>query len=121
MDKIRTFGSTNGLEKAGSVAHNMGLKAALGAWLSSDLNANDQQISNLINASKAGQVDLAIVGSEVLLRGDLSESQLIGYINHVKQEVPGIPVTTADVYGEIISHSSVISAIDVVLVNYYPY
>ncbi len=118
---IRTFGSTNGLEKAGSIAHNMGLKAAIGAWLSKDLTANEREISNLINASKAGQVDLAIVGSEVLLRGDLSESQLIGYINIVKQKAPGVQVTTADTYGEILSHPAVVSAVDIVFVNYYPY
>jgi exo-beta-1,3-glucanase (GH17 family) len=118
---IRTFSSTNGLEKAGRVAHEKGLKVAASAWLSSDLAANNQEISNLINASKDGDVDLAIVGSEVLLRGDLSESQLIGYINRVKGEVPEIQVTTADVYGEILSHPAVVSAVDVVLVNYYPY
>ncbi|MGR3309591.1 MAG: glycosyl hydrolase family 17 protein [Candidatus Brocadiales bacterium] len=118
---IRTFGSSSGLEKAGVVAHDMGLKAAIGAWLSSNLSANDREISNLITAAKAGQVDMAIVGSEVMLRGDLSEAQLIGYINQVKAEVPSIPVTTADVYGEILSHPAVVSAVDVVLVNYYPY
>lgn len=118
---IRTFGSSSGLEKAGLIAHDMGLKAALGAWLSRDLAANEREISNLIRVARAGEVDMAIVGSEVLLRGDLSEDQLIGYINRVKQEVPGIPVTTADVYDQILSHPAVVSAVDVVLVNYYPY
>jgi exo-beta-1,3-glucanase (GH17 family) len=118
---IRTFSSTHGLEKTGPIAHEMGLKAAIGAWLGKDLSTNELEISNLIEAAKAGDVDLAIVGSEVLLRGDLSESQLIGYINRVKNEVPGIQVTTADTYGEILSHPSVISAVDSVFVNYYPY
>ena len=47
---------------------------------------------------------MLIVGSEVLLRSDLTESQLIGYINQVKQAVPDVPVATADVYGELIAH-----------------
>lgn len=118
---IRTFGSSSGLEKSGLFAHEMNLKAAIGAWLSRDLSANEREITNLISAAKAGQVDIAIVGSEVLLRNDLTEGQLIGYINRVKQEAPGIPVTTADVYGEILSHPAVVAVCDVILVNYYPY
>ncbi|GAI23872.1 unnamed protein product, partial [marine sediment metagenome] len=65
---IRTFGSSSGLEKSGLFAHEMNLKAAIGAWLSRDLSANEREITNLISAAKAGQVDIAIVGSEVLLR-----------------------------------------------------
>ncbi len=118
---IRTFGSTHGLENASKIAHEMGLKAAVGAWLSKDLSDNELEISNLISAAKAGHVDLAIVGSEVLLRGDLSESQLVGYINRVKREAPGVQVTTADAYGVMLLHPSVVSAVDIVFVNYYPY
>lgn len=118
---VRTFGCSNGLEKAGLIAHELGLKIAMGAWLSNDLSANDQQISCLINAVTAGDIDLAIVGSEVLRRGDLTENQLIDYINQVKQVVSGISVSTADTYGILLSHPNVISAVDKVVVNYYPY
>ncbi len=118
---IRTFGSTGGLEKSGHIAHSLGLKAALGTWISSDLNANERELTNMIASAKAGDADLLIVGSEALLRGDISESALINYMNRVKQAVPGIPVGYADVYGEILSHPAVIDACDVVLVNYYPY
>lgn len=118
---IRTFGCTNGLEKAGSVAHSLNLKAAIGAWLSADLAANEREISNLIAAAKSGFVDIAIVGSEVLLRGDLTESQLTAYMRRVKTEVPAIPVTTADVYGELLAHPALVPEVDVVFANYYPY
>lgn len=118
---IRTFGSSNGLEKSGSIAHNLDLKAALGAWISSDLTANEQEIENLIAAAKAGEADMLIVGSEVMLRGDLSEDELINYINRVKQEVPELSVSYADVYGVLLCHPNIIDAIDIVLVNYYPY
>lgn len=117
---IRTFGSTNGLEVTGRVAHEFGLKIAAGAWLARDLTANEEQISSLIAMAQAGDVDILIVGNEVLLRNDLTEQQLIEYINRVKQAVPGIPVTTADVYGELLQHSSVMSACDIVVANIYP-
>lgn len=118
---VRTFGSTNGLEKSGAIAHTLGLKAALGAWISTDLVANEREIENLIAAAKAGEADMLIVGSEVLLRGDLSEAAIIDYINRVKQAVPELPVSYADVYGILLSHPNIIDAVDLVLVNYYPY
>jgi exo-beta-1,3-glucanase (GH17 family) len=119
---VRSFGCSGGLEKTGLVAHGLGLKAAAGAWLSRDSAANDREVANLISEARAGHVDIAIVGSEVLLRGDLTEAQLIGYMNQVRQQIPaGIPVTTAEVYGKLLEHPSVIDNSDVVLANYYPY
>jgi exo-beta-1,3-glucanase (GH17 family) len=118
---VRTFGCTSGLEVAGRVAHELGLKIAVGAWLGTDSAANENEISSLINIGKAGQADMLIVGSEVLLRGDLTEAQLIGYINRVRDAVSGIPVATADVYNELLAHPNVMAAGDVVLPNYYPY
>ena len=85
---IRTFGCGEDLEEAGMFAHNMGLKAAVGAWLGREPAAeqeNQNQIHCLKEQAKQGHVDIAIVGSEVLLRGDLSEDQLISDINEVKQ------------------------------------
>jgi len=118
---IRTFGSTNGLERSGAVAHSLGLKAAIGAWLSRDLAANELEISNVIASARAKEADLLIVGSEVLLRNDLSEVALLDYISRVKQAVPGMQVTYADVYSELLAHPKVLEAVDVVLANFFPY
>jgi exo-beta-1,3-glucanase (GH17 family) len=118
---IRSFGSTHGLEHTGRIAHEFDLNAASGAWLGTNLAVNASEMQNLIDAAQNGHVDLAIVGSEVLLRGDLSETQLIDYINQFKSEVPEVPVTTADVYGEMLDHPNVMAACDVIFVNYYPY
>ncbi|MBN1567179.1 MAG: hypothetical protein JXA73_05005 [Acidobacteria bacterium] len=118
---IRTFGSSDGLEDAGPAARQLGLKIAAGAWLSRDRKANQREIANLIGSMKAGFVDVAVVGSEVLLRNDLSESELIQYIQQLKREAPGIPVTTADVYSRLAVHPALVAACDQLFVNYYPY
>jgi exo-beta-1,3-glucanase (GH17 family) len=119
---VRSYGMDSGLELTGKVAHELGLKAALGAWLGRDMAANAKQIASLIQAAKAGQADLLIVGSETLYRGDLSESQLVAYIQQVKAAVPaGIPVGTADVGAEFKDHPAVTQAVDVVLANLYPF
>ena len=87
--------------------------------------ANRNQIDCLKQLLQAGQVDIAIVGSEVLYRGNLSADQLIAYINEVKQFVVqeglSVPVTTADTYGVLLANDSVVAAVDLVMANYYPY
>ena len=118
---IRTYGSTAGLENSGSLARNLGLKVAVSAWIDRDLNDNEREVANLITTAQAGEADLLIVGSEVLLRRDIPEDDLIAYINRVKQETSGIPVTYADRYEIILAHPRIIDAVDIVFVNYYPY
>ena len=118
---IRTYGCNEDLKEAGMFAHKMGLKAAIGIWLSADRTENERQINCLIERYREGDVDLAIVGSEVLLRGDLNESELINYINQVKAAVPGIPVAYADVYRIFLSHPQLIDGVDVLMINYYPF
>jgi len=118
---VRTYSVTNGMEAAGGIAHGMGLKIAAGAWIGSDPQSNQAEITSLINLANAGQADLLIVGSEALLRNDVSDSQLISYIQQVRQAVPsGLQITTADTYSVLLLHQNVIDACDVVLVNYYP-
>ncbi len=118
---ILTFGSTLGVEHAPRIARDFGLKVAAGAWLGRDPSANEVELQNLIAAASTGYVDIAVIGNEVLLRGDLTEDQLISYIQTFKKAVPGVPVTTADVYGELLAHPGVMAASDVIFANIYPF
>lgn len=59
---------------------------------------DSQELSSLIGLAQSGYVDLAIVGTEALFRGNISAQSLAGYINQVKAAAPGVPVTTADTY-----------------------
>lgn len=118
---VRTYGCGGGLEHAGRIAHSLGLKIAMTAWLGRDLAANETELACLIARAQAGEVDLAIVGSEALLRNDLTITQLVTYIQRVKAELLAIPVTTADIDAEMVNNPGVINAVDVVMVNLYPY
>jgi exo-beta-1,3-glucanase (GH17 family) len=119
---IRTFGCDGGLEVIGRVAHELGLRCAVGIWLSRDRAANDVQIANAIAVALAGEADMLVVGSETLRRGDLDAADLISYIEQVRAAVEGlgIPVTTADVHHDLVAHPEVLAACDVVMPNYYP-
>ncbi len=119
---VRSFSVTTGLENIPPIAKALGLKVAAGAWISTNTTQNAQEVANLISAANAGNVDIAIVGSEVLLRGDQTEAQLIAYMNQVRAAIPaGIPVTTADTYNTLLAHPNVIAASDVIAANFYAY
>ena len=118
---VRTYGCTRGQEHAGANARHLQLKIAMGAWIGPDSAANDIELESLIREAQSGHVDLAVIGSEVLYRGDLEADDLIAYIRRFRAEVPDVPVTTADVYTDLLEHPEVMAACDVILANYYPY
>lgn len=118
---VRTYGCDAGLETAGRIAHDLKRKIAMGAWLGANLAANEQQLACLIARAQAGDVDLAVVGSETLYRKELAPAQLISYIQRFRAAVPNTPVTTADVYDRIVQNPEIMNAVDVILVNLYPY
>ena len=118
---VGTYGFTGGLENIGPVARQFGLKTAIGIWLGPDDAANQQEIANGIAAANNGYADMLVVGNEVLLRGDLSESQLLAYIAQVHKAVPQVKITTADTYAVLMQHPNIVAACDVIMVHYYPY
>lgn len=119
---IRSFSCTNGNELIPEVAHKKGLKTVVGAWISEDKKRNEIEIENLINLAKLGYVDIAAIGNEVLLRGEITENELIGYIQKVKIALGDkIPVSYVDTYYEFYQHPNLISHCDVILVNCYPF
>ncbi|WP_291802405.1 glycosyl hydrolase family 17 protein [Lutibacter sp.] len=118
---VRSFSCVEGNEYIPRVAHKNGIKTLVGAWLGDDLEMNEAEIEGLIALAKEGCVDIAAVGNEVMYRGDLTEDQLIGYINRVKEALPGIPVGYVDAYYEFSARPRITEACDVILANCYPY
>lgn len=120
---IRSFSCIEGNEHIPVVAKKHGLKTLVGAWLSDDKEDNVKEIEALIALAKAGNVDVAAVGNEVLYRNDLSLEELLGYIKRVKEALAGldIPVGYVDAYYEFSRHPELVENSDVILANLYPY
>ncbi|UPQ78043.1 MFS transporter [Flavobacterium azooxidireducens] len=118
---IRSFSCTEGNELIPEIAHQKGLKTVVGAWISNDRNRNEKEIETLINLAKAGLVDIAAVGNEVLHRNEISEQELITYLKRVKEAVPTIPVAYVDAYYQFLDKPDLVSNCDVLLVNFYPF
>lgn len=118
---VRSFSCIEGNEHIPRVAHEMGMKTLVGAWLGSDKELNEKEINALIKLAEEGVVDIAAVGNEVMYRGDLSEEQLLHYIYRVKAAVPDIPIGYVDAYYEFSHRPRITNACDVILANCYPY
>ena len=119
---VRSFSSTEGNENIPAVAKEMNLKAMAGAWISSDRQRNEEEINALIGLAKSGKVDIAAVGNEVLLRGDLPKEELLEYVRRVREAIPEeIPVGCVDTYYQFHQHPDLVGACDILLINCYPF
>jgi GPH family glycoside/pentoside/hexuronide:cation symporter len=119
---IRSFSCTEGNELIPRIAHDKGLKAMVGAWISEDKARNEEEIKALVALAKEGLVDIAAIGNEVLLRNELSEAEIIDYLKRVKAMLPeGIPVGYVDAYYQFLERPALVDACDIIPINCYPF
>ena len=119
---VRSFACTEGHEVIPKLARAKGLKTMVGAWISRDRERNECEIEALIQLAKEGQVSVAVVGNEVLLREELPEPELLAYIARVKAAVPDdVPVGCVDAYYQFLERPALAAACDVLLPNCYPF
>jgi len=119
---VRSFACTEGHELIPLLAREKGLKTMVGAWISTDRARNEREIEALIALARQGLVNIAVVGNEVLLRGDLTEPELLDYIARVKAAVPDdMPVGCVEAYFHFLERPALRVACDVLLPNCYPF
>ena len=122
---VRTFSCTDGHEQTPRIAHELGLKTLVGAWLGTDAEINERELQGVIELARAGHADIVAVGNEVLLREDMDEDALLAQIQRVKDALrdvsPGVPVGYVDAYYLFEKHPRITAACDVVLTNCYPF
>ena len=118
---IRSFSCTDGHELIPAVAKEKGLKTMVGVWLDDDREHNELELENAIRIAKEGHIDILAVGNEVLLRGDLTEDELLDYLRRAKEGAPGVDVGYVDAYFEFVDHPRITDACDVLLANCYPF
>lgn len=118
---VRTYSMT-GMEKLPEIAARNGLTVMLGAWVSTDAKATQQEIELLVQAANRYPqiVQAVIVGNEALLRKEISGKHLAELILQVKQRVAQ-PVTYADVWEFWEKYPDVAPAVDFITIHLLPY
>jgi len=118
---IRTFSCYEGNEHAPAIAHELGMKTLVGAWIDDDAARNEEEIQAVIDQARAGHADLVAVGNEVLLRGELPLEAIVDAIHKVKDGAPGVPVAYVDAYFQFVEHPRLVEACDFLPINCYPF
>ena len=118
---VRVFSCTEGNDMIPQLAREYGFKTLVGAWLGEDKKKNEEEVARLIELARAGFVDVAAVGNEVMYREEMEESELLEYILRVKEALPDTPVGYVDAYYEFTNRPDITEACDVILANCYPY
>jgi len=125
---IRTYSSLDVMGDIPRIAREHGLSVCAGAWLDREEdeegnpvpNRNREEIDALIRIAQTEPLDCVIVGNEVLHRGDLTDAELITYIREVKAAVE-VPVTTAEVGAELLTHRNVMDELNFYMIHIYPF
>ena len=123
-NRVRTYTVDRGLGSVPAEAHRLGMTVSLGIWLGSDRDLNEKEVARAIDViiENPESIDRVFVGSEVVLRGELTAQELAVYIARVNRSIPeDIEVGSADVWhiwrdNPVIAHSS-----DFVGVHLLPY
>jgi glucan 1,3-beta-glucosidase len=119
---VRTYSVDDGRDDVLKSARRYGLKVLYGVWVSNNPARTRQQIQSTIAFAKAypDVITAVVVGNEVLLRGEMSATDLIAAIREVKANV-SMPVTNADVWEFWLRYPDVQNSVDFVTIHVLPY
>ncbi len=119
---LRVYSTDYGLDQIAGIAASHGLKVMQGLWLSSHPNKNHEQIETAVALANRypGTIRAVVVGNEVLLRGEMSATDLAATMRAVKARVT-VPVTYADVWEFWLRNSEVAAAADFITIHILPY
>ena len=119
---IRIYSSTgpaNAIIQAASADH---VCVALGISLGRYPDTNAAEMMAGIKLASNAAVRVIVVGNEVLLRGDMSEGQLIAAIEEVRAHLSRpVPITVADDFNQWLAHPNLAKHVDFITVHIYPF
>ena len=119
---VRTYTVSEGLDRVPQLAAKHGLNVTLGAWISDDLKANQQEIDKLIALSRQDHPNIirTLVGNEVLLRKEATVAELIAYIKQVKKHT-WRPVSTSETWDIWLKHPELAKEVDFIAAHILPF
>jgi exo-beta-1,3-glucanase (GH17 family)/cellulose synthase/poly-beta-1,6-N-acetylglucosamine synthase-like glycosyltransferase len=121
VGSVRTYSVEDSFAEIPALAQKRGLAVTLGVWLSGDLVRNEMELARAIDLVHTHKnIARLIVGNEVLLRGELTEAELVRYLERARKAVK-IPVSTADIWSTWLSHPVLARHVDFIAAHVLPY
>ncbi|MEW5757841.1 MAG: glycosyltransferase [Pseudomonadota bacterium] len=118
---VRTYSTEGSLAAVPFLALRYNIKVTVGAWISEDLERNEEEIAKAIELANAyPNVVRVIVGNEVLLHQYIPKEQLVEYIQRVRTAVK-VPVSTAEPWHVWVANADLVSQVDYIATHMLPY
>ncbi|WP_024514060.1 glycosyl hydrolase family 17 protein [Bradyrhizobium sp. Tv2a-2] len=119
---VRIYSLENGLDKVPELAAKVGLKVILGVWIGRNPLKNAALIDDAVLLVKQhpGVITSVIIGSEVLLRGEMTLAALRETIRAAKPRFD-VPISYAEVQDIWLRDREIANDIDFVTVHVLPY
>ena len=118
---IRLYSSGKLLDRVAISAQKYNLDIISGAWIGTSPKRNNEQIASLIKESRDhSNIKKLLIGNEVLLRGELTSSQLIEHIASAKNKTT-LPLSTAEPWHVWLDNPELAKAVDFIAVHILPY
>ena len=119
-DSVRTYSSTE-LPAVPRLARERGLDVTAGAWISANPRLSREELDGLIRLARANpNVTRAIVGNEVLLRGEMDVEALAVYLDRAREALD-IPISTAEPWHVWLKNPELAEHVDYIAVHLLPY
>lgn len=119
---VRIYSIENGLDKVPELAAKVGLKVILGVWIGRNPLKNAELIDSAAALAKEhpGVIKSVIIGSEVLLRGEMTAQALRDTIRAAKPRF-NVPVGYAEVEEFWLRDREISEDVDFIAVHVLPY
>jgi exo-beta-1,3-glucanase (GH17 family)/cellulose synthase/poly-beta-1,6-N-acetylglucosamine synthase-like glycosyltransferase len=121
VNAVRTYSSLDTLGEIPRLAVKHNIKVTVGAWIDRQKTVNEQEIDAAIALARTyPNVIRVIIGNEVLLRGDLTLSELAAHLERVREAVSQ-PVSTAEPWHVWVNQPQLADHVDFIAVHLLPY
>jgi exo-beta-1,3-glucanase (GH17 family)/cellulose synthase/poly-beta-1,6-N-acetylglucosamine synthase-like glycosyltransferase len=118
---VRLYTSTEGAELVPAIAAEFGLKVTVGAWIDTNVDRNDREITAAIDLARHNSNVIGIVvGNETVYRGEQKVDDLIELIKRVKKSV-NVPVTTGEIWNIWRDNPQLGYSVDFIAAHVLPY
>lgn len=118
--RIRSYSSSE-FPRMPEIAARHGLKLTAGVWLDRrSLNNRREMEAAKRAALEYSSIERIIVGNESMLRGDVTEQELVAYLNEMRKATD-VPVSTAEPWHIWLSHPELAKHVDFITVHLLPY
>ncbi len=121
VNAVRTYSVAGTLADVPALAEKHDINVAIGAWLDSHRDKNEEQLQAAIGLANSHiNVVRVLIGNEVLLRGDLPIEELEKDLDRARAAI-GQPVSTAEVWHVWLAHPELAAHVDFIAVHLLPY